>query len=108
MCLELEYEESSHLTNLFLAAPPASQQQQADKEIISNLHNLVIINPSLHHLSERLKRIVPTAVDRAVAEIIGPVVDRSVGIACVSTESLVLRVYFIILPQPSFIPISHY
>ena len=76
--------------------------RQQDKEIISNLHNLVVINPSLQHLSERLKRIVPTAVDRAVAEIIGPVVDRSVQIACVSTESLILRVGALWRTLPSF------
>lgn len=34
----------------------------------------------------QLKRLVPMAVDRAIVEIISPVVDRSVTIACMTTQ----------------------
>ena len=52
------------------------------------------INPSLQPIAERLglKRMVPVAVDRAVADIITPVVERSVTIACMTTQELILKV----------------
>lgn len=37
-------------------------------------------------------RIVPAAMERAIREIISPVVDRSVTIACMTTRELVTKV----------------
>ena len=36
-------------------------------------------------------QVVPVAVDRAICEIITPVVERSVTIACMTTNELVLK-----------------
>ncbi|GIL66130.1 hypothetical protein Vafri_19725 [Volvox africanus] len=64
-----------------------------DAGLFANLHQHVIINPSLGDIAERLllKRNVPAAVDRAIGEIITPVVERSVTIACYTTYELVLK-----------------
>jgi CCR4-NOT transcription complex subunit 1 len=58
----------------------------------------VTVNPSLQQLLQgtglgalttaSLKRWVPIAVDRAIREIIQPVVERSVTIACITTRKL--------------------
>lgn len=73
-------------------APPAPGPM-IDPNIIANLHNYITINPQLAIVGERLqlKRLVPMAVDRAIVEIISPVVDRSVTIACMTTQELVLK-----------------
>ncbi|CAN0310954.1 unnamed protein product, partial [Discosporangium mesarthrocarpum] len=42
-------------------------------------------------LKEILKRVVPVAVDRAIREIIQPVVERSVTIACITSKELVQK-----------------
>ena len=57
------------------------------------LHNYVVINPSLAVVADRLqlKRVVPVAVDRAISEIITPVVERSVTIACMTTQELIMK-----------------
>ncbi len=64
-----------------------------DQGIFANLAAFVTISPSLGLLSERLqlKRVVPVAVDRAICEIITPVVERSVTIACMTTRELVVK-----------------
>ena len=36
--------------------------------------------------------MVPVAVDRAIVEIITPVVERSVTIACMTTQELIVKV----------------
>lgn len=50
-------------------------------------------SPSLAGLSERLglKRCVPMAVERGVHEILAPVVERSVTIACYTAVELVVK-----------------
>jgi len=72
------------------SAPP----QQRDQGLIGNYHQHVSINPNLQYLAERLnlKQMVPVAVDRAVSDIITPVVERSVTIACMTTQELILKV----------------
>lgn len=42
-------------------------------------------------VSQVLKRVVPVAVDRAIREIIQPVVERSVTIACITSKELVQK-----------------
>ena len=72
--------------------------------MIPNLGAYVTVNPSLPQLlqsqggsglagltTNSLKRLVPVAVDRAIREIIQPVVERSVMIACVTTKEIVVK-----------------
>ncbi|KAG2489762.1 hypothetical protein HYH03_011713 [Edaphochlamys debaryana] len=76
-----------------IAGSGAGPALPPDAGLFANLHQHVIINPSLGDIGERLvlKRHVPTAVDRAIGEIITPVVERSVTIACYTTYELVLK-----------------
>ncbi|CAN6460845.1 unnamed protein product [Victoria cruziana] len=62
---------------------------------IPNLGTHVIINPKLNPVSQQLQlpRIVPLAMERAMREIISPVVERSVNIACMTTKELVSKDY---------------
>ena len=72
--------------------------------MIPNLASYVTVNPSLNQLlqtqggaglpsltTSSLKRWVPVAVDRAIREIIQPVVERSVTIACITTKEIVTK-----------------
>lgn len=70
-------------------APPNFQEQT----VIPNLGAYVSINPGLNlfNQSPQLKRLVPVAVDRAIREIIQPVVERSVTIACITTKELIVK-----------------
>jgi CCR4-NOT transcription complex subunit 1 len=75
------------------------------KTVIPNLASYVTINPSLTALMQQaqsatlasamsvaaLQRTVPVAVDRAIREIIGPVVERSVTIACITAKEIVTK-----------------
>ena len=82
-------------THLASVGPPNQMQPPPqDQGLIGNYHNHVQINSKLQPIAERLglKRMVPVAVDRAVADIITPVVERSVTIACMTTQELVLKV----------------
>ena len=79
------------------AAPsdkPASDAGSIQEQtVIPNLAAYVQINPSvaLFTSNPTLKRVVPVAVDRAIREIIQPVVERSVTIACITTKELVVK-----------------
>ena len=73
--------------------------------VIPNLAAYVTVNQSLNELLQQsaqagtlaslntaaLKRAVPIAVDRAIREIIQPVVERSVTIACITTKEIVTK-----------------
>lgn len=61
--------------------------------MIQFLSQNAIINPSLGAIAERLllKRHVPTAIERAIWEILNPVVERSVTIACSTTCELLAK-----------------
>lgn len=74
------------------------QGQKPDQQtVIPNLASYVTINPTLEvfatqpHLKQVLKSVVPIAVDRAIREIIQPVVERSVTIACITSKELVQK-----------------
>jgi len=60
---------------------------------IPNLAAYVHINPSLPLFAQHgnLRRVVPVAVDRAIREIIQPVVERSVTIACITTREMIMK-----------------
>lgn len=88
-----------------LGTPSSSGSQEQHQTVIPNLASYVSINPSLLQLfqqigvngnvgninSATLKRNVPIAVDRAIREIIQPVVERSVTIACITTKEIVTK-----------------
>jgi CCR4-NOT transcription complex subunit 1 len=73
-------------------APPVEASVH-EQTVIPNLSSYVIINAGLQLFSQQpqLKRIVPIAIDRAIREIISPVVERSVTISCVTTRELMLK-----------------
>ena len=53
----------------------------------------VMVNQQLviFQQNAQLKNVVPIAVDRAIREIIQPVVERSVTIACITTKELIVK-----------------
>lgn len=85
------------------ARTPASSDDEAT--LIPNLAAYVTVNQSITQLLQQsaqsgalaslnnaaLKRAVPIAVDRAIREIIQPVVERSVTIACITTKEIVSK-----------------
>ncbi|KAI3965367.1 hypothetical protein MKX01_042848 [Papaver californicum] len=62
---------------------------------ITNIGTEVIVNPKISALGLQLQfqRIVPMAMERAIKEIMSPVVQRSVTIAIQTTKELVLKDY---------------
>jgi CCR4-NOT transcription complex subunit 1 len=84
-------------------SPGVDKQDQ--ETVIPNLAAYVSVNPSLPQLLQQaggggalsslttaaLKRWVPLAVDKAIREIIQPVVERSVTIACITTKEIVTK-----------------
>lgn len=68
-------------------------QPNYSTEAPSILPAYVTIHPSiaLFSMYPHLKRCVPTAIDRAIRDIITPVVERSVTIACVTTRELIMK-----------------
>jgi len=92
---------------LNISLESARTQGSSDDEatLIPNLAAYVTVNQSLNELLQQsaqagtlaslntaaLKRAVPIAVDRAIREIIQPVVERSVTIACITTKEIVTK-----------------
>lgn len=78
------------------AAPDAGAPEVSEggsETVIPNLSAYVNVNASLQLFTEQpqLTRLVPVAVDRAIREIIQPVVERSVTIACITARELVMK-----------------
>lgn len=76
------------------AAAAAHPFNFADQQAsIATLQQYIQISPSLNIVADRLqlKRVLPVALDRAIREIVSPVVERSVTIACMTTRELVLK-----------------
>ncbi|KTW28870.1 hypothetical protein T552_01499 [Pneumocystis carinii B80] len=61
--------------------------------VIPNLSNHFVINQGITMFmnATSLKRVLQIAIDRAIREIIGPVVERSVTIAGISTKELITK-----------------
>ncbi|KAJ1021633.1 hypothetical protein NDA16_003770 [Ustilago loliicola] len=61
--------------------------------MLQSLPQYAVINPQLTMFSNNapLKRLIYVAIDRAIREIIAPVVERSVTIASISTRELVTK-----------------
>ena len=77
--------------------PPPSvllgSDASGEQTVIPNLSSYLHINAGLQLFVQnpQLKRVVPVAIDRAIREIIQPVVERSVTIACVTSRELMLK-----------------
>jgi CCR4-NOT transcription complex subunit 1 len=72
------------------------QQQQGsftEQTVIPNLASYITVSAQVASgpAGAMLRRIAPVAVDRAIREIIQPVVERSVTIACITTKELVTK-----------------
>ena len=75
------------------AATAAAQafQQGASPDVA--VQQYIQISPQMGVLAQQLqlKRLVPVAIDRAIREIIAPVVERSVTIACMTSRELIVK-----------------
>lgn len=78
----------------------SSSLKDQKNTVIPNLASYVTINPSLAQMllqtsagitEAALTRSVPVAVDRAIREIIQPVVERSVTIGCITTKEIITK-----------------
>ncbi|KAI8598126.1 CCR4-Not complex component, Not1-domain-containing protein [Dissophora ornata] len=67
-------------------------RQDSTNDLIPSLAAFVTFNPPAF-FNERpaLKRLVHLAIDRAIKEIVAPVVDRSVTIAGISTREMIMK-----------------
>ena len=74
-----------------VVSAPAERFEQA--AIMNNLSAYVVVNPSLQYFASNPahRKLVTVAVDRAIREVIQPVIERSVTMACVTTKQLVLK-----------------
>lgn len=63
------------------------------ESLLSTIHPLVVVGPQLAQVADRLqlKTHIPLAMDRAIGEILNPVVERSVTIACYTAVELILK-----------------
>ncbi|PWN51417.1 Not1-domain-containing protein [Violaceomyces palustris] len=61
--------------------------------MLQSIGNYIVINPQLTLFANNatLKRMIHVAIDRAIREIIAPVVERSVTIASISTRELITK-----------------
>nr|CDI56008.1 related to CDC39-component of the CCR4-NOT complex [Melanopsichium pennsylvanicum 4] len=75
------------------SAAAAAAYTETLVSMLQSLPQYVVINPQLTMFSSNaaLKRLVYLAIDRAIREIIAPVVERSVTIASISTRELVTK-----------------
>ena len=66
-----------------------------DASLLSHLSSCCVFSAGVSLLAERLslKRLLPLALERAIREVVTPVVERSVTIACMTTRELVLKDY---------------
>ena len=75
--------------------PPQAQQQPglSEQTVIPNLASYITISAQIASgpSGAAMRRVAPVAVDRAIREIIQPVVERSVTIACITTRDLVAK-----------------
>ena len=74
------------------AAAVSSEQQQP---IIPKLAEFVTVDSQLYQLTSlspsNLQRVVILAVDRAICEVIHPIIERSVSIACTTTKEILTK-----------------
>jgi CCR4-NOT transcription complex subunit 1 len=72
---------------------PITLDSPSDQTVIPNLASHVVINATLPFFQKHAnsRKIVSLAIDRAIREMIQPVVERCSSIASVSTKQLVLK-----------------
>lgn len=74
------------------SAASANAYAESLAQMLQNLPHYVQISPQLTLFQNAaLKRLIYVAIDRAIREIIAPVVERSVTIASISTRELVTK-----------------
>lgn len=75
-----------------VSSVPAGHTVSIDS-LLRSIHPLVVVGPQLAQVADRLqlKMHIPVAMDRAVGEILNPVVERSVTIACYTAVELILK-----------------
>ena len=76
------------------ATAATSQGPVVDPNLLQSLSRYLVINQQLAPFEQRgipLGKLTHLAVERAVVEIISPVVDRSVTIACMTSQELVSK-----------------
>ncbi|PWY99362.1 Not1-domain-containing protein [Testicularia cyperi] len=75
------------------SAAATAAYNEALVSMLQTLPQYVVINPQLTLLATNpgLKRLICIAIDRAIREIIAPVVERSVTIASISTRELITK-----------------
>lgn len=73
--------------------PPPQPQTHIEPEEQSVLGPYLVIQSNIPLFAQQpqLQRLVPRAIDRAIREIIQPVVERSVTIACITTRELITK-----------------
>jgi CCR4-NOT transcription complex subunit 1 len=95
MRADLEEKRVAEMTTAQLPTPSgeAGTQPLPADTVIPNLAAYIIINENLllFQQTPSLKRVVPVAVDRAIRDIIQPVVERSVTIGVMTTRELVIK-----------------
>ncbi|KAL7444204.1 hypothetical protein ACHAXM_009321 [Skeletonema potamos] len=94
-----------HSSGASTGGDSTKSDDEPQQTVIPNLAAYVQVNPNLTQLFEQvqggplsthitldvLKRSVPIAVDNAIREIIQPVVERSVSIACITSKAIVTK-----------------
>jgi len=75
------------------STPQVQGDTYAEQTVIPNLASYITISAQVTSgpAGASFLRITPVAVDRAIREIIQPVVERSVTIACITTKELVAK-----------------
>eukprot|EP01119_Soliformovum_irregulare_P023182 TRINITY_DN8072_c0_g1_i1.p1 TRINITY_DN8072_c0_g1~~TRINITY_DN8072_c0_g1_i1.p1 ORF type:complete len:2236 (-),score=833.72 TRINITY_DN8072_c0_g1_i1:325-7032(-) len=73
--------------------PTLPKIEETLDNFFAHLANYLHIAPNITLFQQQpmLKRCVAMAIDRAIREIISPVVERSVTIACITTKELILK-----------------
>ncbi|EGX43660.1 hypothetical protein AOL_s00215g396 [Orbilia oligospora ATCC 24927] len=67
--------------------------ENAINSLLPDLHNQIVINTTLNGFGQhpKVRSILTAAIERAIREIMSPVVERSVTIAAISTSQLILK-----------------
>ncbi|EPS36887.1 hypothetical protein H072_9531 [Dactylellina haptotyla CBS 200.50] len=67
--------------------------ENAINSLLPDLHNQIVINNTLNGFGQhpKIRSILTAAIERAIREIMSPVVERSVTIAAISTSQLILK-----------------
>ncbi|KAK1305818.1 hypothetical protein QJS10_CPA10g00894 [Acorus calamus] len=87
-----------------------SQSPLSASQLLSPISNMgihVVINQKLNALGLPFQRIVPIAMDRAIKDIVTPVVQRSVSIASQTTKELVPKDYALEADENRIFNASH-